>query len=419
VRIGLVAACALAVGAAPAMASMPDNDVQANFHRITSRQIDGIRVPAFDMNDGVSIVNKTIGIPSPGDDSGDPPFVQPANGDSTSNCAPTADVAPAVTRTVWYEIVPSPTGGDFFPERTVVSLDAVNTTYTAAIEVFAGSLPGTWSSGDPLPNIVACSLGVGGSTGVAPYVSFQATPHVRYYAVVGSLTGGGTLSLNMRESDVQAPALSVSADSLLPNPLDTTHFTVMATDLGSGLDPDSFTASLSFRKAGTKTAKALASAGACNSAAPTLAPGTYCETITTHTEFNNLFVRWPDASGAGSVRISVADLAGNRSPASYTLNVADRIPPQVLNHSRASRWRSAGAMVQVLCSESGLMKAEFFNAAGSRVKQKSAHLRRRSATSYIGRVHINRVGHGFFTVRETCIDLAGNFGRDYTFLYIP
>ena len=53
----------------------------------------------------------------------------------------------------------------------------------------------------------------------AAYVSFIANPGIQYYALVGSMAqSNGYLYLNLRAADVQAPALTVSADSVLPNP---------------------------------------------------------------------------------------------------------------------------------------------------------------------------------------------------------
>jgi hypothetical protein len=397
------------------------NDVQSSPDKITSRAIDGVRVNAYDITTGAS-ANPVVG--SPANDDGDPPFILPtAPGDTVSNCAPTTDVAPTVTRTLWYEIVPGVSPDiETFPERTVVSLDAVNSTYTAAIEVFAG-LPGTWNPGDPAPaNIVACSLGVGGSA-TEPYVSFQAAPGIKYYAVVGSMASGGQLSLNIRESDVQTPALTVSADSLLPNPGDTTHFSVMATDNGSGLNASASAASAAFRRTGAKSATALHYAGDCAPNPPDLSLGSFCEVHGGDHQLSDVYVRWPATAGTGVVKVSVADFAGNRSPTAYTLNVADRIAPTVLQHSRAARWRADGALVQGLCSESGWMVAEILNANNRHIHNHHGKIRvalvRRSSTRYLGRARFGTVGHGFFTVKITCQDRALNAASIYTFLYVP
>jgi hypothetical protein len=409
VKFALGAALVLVLGAAPAYAGMPDNDILAKAHPLTAITSDGVRVNAFDVNLNADVVNEQIGMPSPINDSGDPPFVRP-NSAAASNCFDDPADAPSSTRTVWYRIVPDLQHATF-PERTVVAMDTVSTTYGAAIDVFEGSVPSAWSGTPAPPQLVACGQFISPNQ---PYVSFVAKPGLAYYAVIGSITGsGGTLTISMRASDVQAPALTVTADSLLPDLGDTTTFGISAVDKGTGVS--AVTAEVWFPDGSGRRA-ALPYSGPCvDNTAP---PSHYC-TVGSGPDLSQVIVHWPRREGNGIVRVVATDGAGNSSPAEYTLHVRDRTPPTVYSAS-AQPYHGTGARVVGFCSEAGKMLVQITKGNGHSVRgQKTVPLLRRSAIRYRGVKHYHRVGHGFFTVKVTCQDQAQNKTSTYTFLFIP
>ncbi len=416
IRIGLLAALVLVFGVAPAFAGQP-NDTPAGIHKVTSRAVDGLRVNAYDIDLGASIVGLTVPA-TLYDDTGDPPFVRPPD-TTASNCA--ADVASyqsgqQVTRTLWYQIVPTMTAITF-PERTEVSLDTAQTAFQGAIEVF-NSPPAPWTAGDPAPgNIVACGLG---PTSTAPaYVSFIALPGVTYYALVGSLTSGGTFYLNIRETDVQAPKLNVGVNSLLPGLGDVTRFTVTASDAGLLAARPADVAVTFKRLTPAASGQPLTDAGACSGADP--GRGTFCKTTNANGELTGVSVGWPNVPGNGTVSVIAADRAGNVSTAGYTLHIRDRKAPTVWS-VRAVPYSGARGHVTALCSEAGFMHVEIRDGNGRLRGGKSGSitLRRLSSTRFRGSWTSRRpVGHGFFTVEVQCVDQAQNKSSRFSFLYVP
>jgi hypothetical protein len=393
---------------------MPPNDVRSSVHMVTAGTVDGVRAPGYDLQSGTAV--SFLPITGTAVDAGDPPFIAPDPSiDQTSNCVAGNDPQnyPTVTHTVWYQVVPTHNASQTtFQERTVVTMDAVNTTFNAAIVIFKG-MPPVWNPGDPAPtNVVACSEWVSGVA--APYVSFIATPGQQYFALVGSLAQtNGQLSLNIRAADVQAPALTVSADSLLPDPNTLTQFAISASDHPLA----SVTTTVTYPGSKNGAPKAMTYVGLCPATGDP-GRGRFCSTGGTgHPDMTGLIVHWPTYTGDGAVRVVATDAAGNSSPVVYTLRVRDRVPPKVLS-GRAGRFGSAGARIVGSCNEPGRLYATVTDARDHSHKG-HRHLKRVHPGRYGAIKRFKHVGHGFFTVRITCEDLAKNRSSIYTFLFNP
>jgi hypothetical protein len=133
------------------------------------------------------------------------------------------------------------------------------------------------------------------------------------YLLQVAVTGptSGSLTLRGRALDIQEPRVSIRTPSTAAQPGRRSAFEVVggaAVDLGSGVDPTSYRWEIAFTPAGGVEQVLPAVVDASGTAAA---------------------VVWPAATGIGTARLTVGDLAGRSTTASLSVTVRDRAAPRV------------------------------------------------------------------------------------------
>jgi hypothetical protein len=372
----LAAACAVLV-ALPAVASAapPINDSAATPADIsTGNNLTGIRVAATDVARGAPIVGVDMSDATP---SPDDPVLQNPNDQSNCNTIPVQG-----TDTVFYRL----TG---IEDRTAITIDTLGSTYQAAIAIFEGSISQA--------TVIRCERGnlVGGTSSV----DFVSEAGKTYFVEVASVTGSGLLNLFIRAHDIQPPAISISAPSVLAEPNGTSRFilgSLEGADKGAGVDTTrAYQWSASFtpdRPIGQVTS-------------PVSLP------VTVSPEGDVMTVQWPPntdwKAGSGTAMVRVWDRAGNVGSARLTLKVRDRIAPKVLRTRVVSSKARKRVTLRGTCSEPGTLTMEFRNQTRNRNFRRKIDIviKRpgvlRSATW-------KRVRPDVYLAQWTCEDLSSN-----------
>lgn len=373
----LAAACALLV-ALPAVASAapPINDSATTPRDIsTANNLTGVRVAARDAVDGSLIVgvDTTEATQSPED-----PVLESLN--ETSNCN---DIPVPGNDTVFYRL----TG---INERTAITIDTLGSTYQTAVAVFESSIAKA--------NIIRCERGnLAGGTSSVDFVSEAGKT---YFVEVASISGSGLLNLFIRATDIQPPAIAISAPSVLAEPSGTSTFqlvgTVTETDHGSGVD----------------TSRAYEWSATFTPDVPNGPPAAPIPIAVTPVPGNeSIKVEWPAQTdwkaGSGTAMVRVWDLAGNMGTARLTLKVRDRMAPKVLKARVIPGDRRRRVTLRATCSEPGMLHMEFRN-------QTRGHKLRRTIDVPIRRAGVvrsatwKRIRADVYLAQWTCKDNSGN-----------
>ena len=354
-------------------------------------------------------------------DAGDPPFVKPLDSSATgSTCKDRDQLDDTGRATLWYEIVAGRLA-EPFRENTLITIDTANTSFRPnALAVYEGSIPAAFDGVNPPINLIACDKG---TTTVPAQVSFIAhgTPatakpeDVRHYFVeVGSLSGGGSLSLFIRTFDIQAPTvgLTVKSDNggLLPDLGASTHFTLTAEDNGSGLPPSDPIAGTSRSTSWDVRFNGQELERAADCIAPKEPPraGTWCLVSDPEgglTDADSLIVHWPRRSGKGRVSVSVRDAVGNSTPAGYLLEIHPRTRPRV---SGRVSVRGTTATLASRCSRHGSM-AIVVSLNGKEIRTYRVKVRPHRSV----RRTLHNLRPGFYLVQQFCTDEFKNQGFRY------
>ena len=221
-----------------------------------------------------------------------------------------------------------------------------------------------------------------------------------YFVEVASVSGSGLLNLFIRATDIQPPAIAISAPSVLAEPSGTSTFqlvgTVTDTDHGSGVDTSRPT---SGRRRSRRTSRGRPPADPIPIAV-TPVPGN-----------ESIKVEWPAQTGwkagSGTATVRVWDRAGNMGTARLTLKVRDRMAPKVLKARVIPADRRRRVTLRATCSEPGMLHMEFRN-------QTRGHKLRRTIDVPIRRAGVvrsatwKRIWADVYLAQWTCKDTSGN-----------
>jgi len=363
-------ALVVVVCAAPGSAAPPTNDSLATPHDI-QLQLNGVRALASDATLGGAAV---FGVDtSEATTTPEEPVLAVANETSACN-----DVAVQGSDTVFYRLRQN--DGGPLRERTLVTLDTTDTSYSTAIVVFKAAVD------RPIPESTVIRCERANLVGGAATTTFVTEVGFDYFVEIASVGGVGTMNLFVRATDVQPPMLTLTASPALGSPNGTTTFTVVETEDGSGKSTGGFDWKAYFTPdGGTRTERPVL-----------VAP-----------EGDEATVRWPPGTvpGQGEVVVRKWDVAGNVGRASVRIRVRDRTPPTITQsgYRRETARRRIAAWIR--CDEAGTASITL-RASGSRPKFARALKVRKGVrrTVVFRAVRVPSV----FQLEYTCEDRAAN-----------